>query len=58
MGQGDFFVQFMDLAEGEMKKNMDGKNICSDNYALLLYIFGSICILLVFLSDRYISKSS
>ncbi len=24
MGQGDFFVQFMDLAEDEMKKNMDG----------------------------------
>lgn len=23
MGQGDFFVQFMDLAEDEMKKNMD-----------------------------------
>ena len=24
MGQGDFFVHFMDLAEDEMKKNMDG----------------------------------
>ena len=27
MGQGDFFVQFMDLAEDEMKKNMDGMYI-------------------------------
>lgn len=24
MDLGDFFVQFMDLAEDEMKKNMDG----------------------------------
>ena len=27
MGQGDFFVQFMDLAEDELKKNMDGKDM-------------------------------
>ena len=29
MDLGDFFVQFMDLAEDEMKKNMDG--ILSDH---------------------------
>lgn len=33
MDLGDFFVQFMDLSEDEMKKNMDG--ILSDDLVLL-----------------------
>ena len=46
MDLGDFFVQFMDLAEDEMKKNMDGillqhsiassRPVCSTNTLLMI----------------------
>jgi len=29
LDQGDFIVQFMDMADDEMKKAMEGINICS-----------------------------
>jgi len=36
LDQGDFIVQFMDMAEHEMKKPMEGMSCCSSHTQLQL----------------------